>query len=92
MPAELDQAIYRYEIPVDGEWHILALSGGVLHVDCRALDTVEIWALHSGGPELQRAFQVVGTGQPLPDEWKRHVGTCLSPDRRLVWHVVERHP
>lgn len=86
----MTEAIYRYELPIDGEWHTLPLSGAVLHVDCRAPDTVEIWALHSGGFALQRAFQVVGTGQSLPDGWRRHVGTCLSPDRRLVWHVVER--
>jgi hypothetical protein len=86
------EAIYRYEVPIDGDWHTLPLSGAVLHVDCRAPGTVELWALRSGGPELSRAFQVVGTGQPLPAGWKRHVGTCLSPDRQLVWHVVEQQP
>ncbi len=86
----MSEAIYRYELPVDGDWHTLPLSGDVLHVDCRAPGAVEIWALQTGAPGLQRSFQVVGTGQPLPEGWKWHVGTCLSPDRQLVWHVVER--
>lgn len=84
--------IYRYEVPVDDQWHELRLSGAVLHVACRRPDTVELWALHTEGPELHRAFRVFGTGQPLPPEPTRHVGTALAAEGRLVWHVMERWP
>lgn len=86
----MPNAIHRYEVPVDDRWHELRLSGAVLHVACRRFDVVELWALHSNGPELRRAFRAVGTGQPLPDEPTRHVGSALAAEGRLVWHVMER--
>ena len=58
-------------------------------VACRRVDVVELWALHTGSPELPRAFRAFGTGQPLPAEPTRHVGTSLAAAGRLVWHVME---
>jgi hypothetical protein len=84
-------AIFRYEVPVDDEWHALQLSGPVLHVDVRLRpNVVEVWALSTNrqGPELTQHFRVFGTGQPLPDG-VRHVGTALVPGG-LVWHLMER--
>lgn len=86
----MSAVIYRYEVPVDDQWHVLELSGAVLHVDCRQADIVEVWALHNEGPELGREFRAFGTGQPLPDERLKHVGTALAAGGRLVWHVMER--
>jgi hypothetical protein len=81
-------AVYRYEVPVDGRWHELDLSGAVLHVASRRPDVVDLWALHSGGPTLRRRFRVFGTGHPLPDG-VCHVGTALAAGGELVWHVFE---
>lgn len=92
------RAVWRYEVPVDDQAHVLALSGAVLHVDCRDPAVVTLWALHSGGPEVERAFRVFGTGHPIPEGW-RHVGTALSPclspfgaRGAVVWHLHERQP
>jgi hypothetical protein len=82
--------IYRYEIPVDDAWHEHQLSGAVLHVASRSRDTVELWALSSGGPAIARTFCVFGTGEPLPSGRVKHVGTALAPGGRLVWHLMER--
>lgn len=85
-------AIYRYEVPVDDQWHTLSLSGDVLHIAARRPDTVELWAFSGGGSTVNRAFRVFGTGQPLPGgEPVAYRGTALAP-HGLVWHLMERHP
>lgn len=82
--------VYRYEVPVDDCWHEHDLSGAVLHVAGRDIDTVEIWALHSGGPTVRRAFRVFGTGHPLPPDHGSHIGTVVH--QWIVWHLFERAP
>ncbi|OKK06426.1 hypothetical protein AMK26_10415 [Streptomyces sp. CB03234] len=86
----MPNAIYRYEIPVDDQWHELELTGAVLHTAARTPDVVELWALHTTSPTPRRSFRVFGTGQPLPAEPLRHVGTALTAHGALVWHVMER--
>jgi hypothetical protein len=81
-------AIYRYEVPVDDQWHAMQLSGPILHIDCRNPRVVELWALNSGGPTVTRGFRVFGTGQPLPDN-VGHIGTAIAPGGQLVWHLME---
>lgn len=80
--------IWRYEIPVDDRWHPLQLSGEILHVDCRNMHAVEVWARHTDGPQTIRSFRVYGTGQSMPDNLE-HVGTALAPGGQLVWHLME---
>jgi len=83
--------IYRYKVPVDDRFHEFALSGHVLSVGCRDIDTMEFWALETDGPTVQRAFTVVGTGHEMPPGTK-HVGTAVAPGGVLVWHLVEATP
>jgi hypothetical protein len=85
----VNRAIFRYEVPVDDEWHGVDLSGEVLHVDSRHPQVVEFWALHSGGPTVRRWFRVFGTGHPLPEGRLHHRGTAVAPGGHLVWHLVE---
>lgn len=82
-------AVYRYDVPIDENWHDLLLSGAVLHVAVRQSDVVTLWALHTDGPPVRRRFMVFGTGETLaPDV--RHVGTALAAGGAEVWHVFER--
>lgn len=87
-----ERMIYRYVVPVDDHWHTHALSGSVLHVACRSADVVEFWALHSGGPTIDRAFRVFGTGQPIPPAASTYVGTAFAAGGALVWHLMEHEP
>jgi hypothetical protein len=88
---EANERIYRYEVPVDDQWHGFALLGDPLHVGCRRPDVVEFWARWSlNGTAVFREFRVVGTGHPLPEDVSRYHGTV--PIGALVWHLVERHP
>lgn len=68
-------AIHRYEVPVDDRWHPLQLSGDILHVDCRNMHVVELWAMHTGDPKSTRSFRVYGT--------------AIAPGGQLVWHLFE---
>jgi hypothetical protein len=89
-PAPGIRRMFRYAVPVDGEPHLVSLMGSPVHVANGAtLDEVEFWAEHvSGAPEVARAFQVFGTGHPLPPG-ARHVGTCPRTPEGIVWHLFE---
>lgn len=81
--------IFRYEVPVDDEWHTLDLSGDVLHVASRnSADVVEVWAYHDSNHNRKRRFRVFGTGQPVPDG-ATYCGTSLIQNIPLVWHLLE---
>lgn len=81
--------IYRYEVPVDDQWHKFQLTGSLLHVGCRDPRIVEFWAFHRDdwNPWWIK-LRVVGTGQNLP-EGGGYIGTAYSPDGKLVWHLIE---
>lgn len=83
--------IYRYEVPVDDQWHPLSLAGIVRHVATRRPDVVEVWANHCGEEyeRVDKEFRVYGTGQEWPENC-RYVGTALAPGGQLVWHLMER--
>lgn len=49
-----------------------------------------LWALvnpHPEVPKVEIKVAVVGTGHPVPDEFD-HLGTVLTFDGSLVWHVM----
>jgi len=89
-----DPRIFRYEVPVDDQWHAIPLGGHVLAVAARTPELVEFWALTPGGEHPEpRWFRVVGTGQPLPNSAKwTHRGTTLAAGGQLVWHLIETRP
>lgn len=91
--------IFRYEVPIDDEWHTIEIFGDPLAVFCRYTTTVEFWAANSG-PRQPRAFIVVGTGHEVPED-SLYWGSALSPHLhvggvgevsagRFVWHLLER--
>lgn len=86
----MSASIFRYEVPVDDQWHEFALRGDVLAVGCRVPTVVEFWARHDDDePPTVRRLAVVGTGHPLPDGVGRHHGTAVAPGGHLVWHLLE---
>lgn len=82
-----NNAIYRYEIPADGEWHNVDLSGDIVHVASRRSDVVEFWAWHGTTPARTRQMRVYGTGREITEP-VIYVGTAL--DGPMVWHLVRR--
>jgi hypothetical protein len=83
------RAMYRYEVPIDDEPHIFGLSHSPVAVAAQtSAYVVEFWAEHTkDAPLADRAFQVFGTGHPLPDGAK-WVGTCPRVEG-FVWHLYE---
>lgn len=89
-----DRSMFRYMVPVDDQPHGFRLTGDPVAVAATADSrTVEFWAEHATatGPVPLRAFQVFGTGHPLPDD-ARWVGTCARTPDGLVWHLYEIPP
>lgn len=87
----MTRTIHRLTIPVDGQWHTVALHGPIVHVATRQHRHVEIWFIDNDGactPEERRTFRAYGTGQP--DVKGTHVGTAITPGGELVWHLMER--
>ena len=80
--------VFRYTVKVDDQPHTFDLTSDPLHVANGAtLDEVEFWAEHDpDAPEYPAAFQVVGTGHPLPDG-AVYVGTCPRTREGIAWHL-----
>lgn len=79
--------MFRYAVPIDGQWHTFDLRGPIHHIAGRTPGVVEFWAQHDpAAAVIRRTLTVVGTGQPWPDQavW---VGTTLAPGD-LVWHLL----
>lgn len=85
----MSRAVYKYEIPVDDEWHgvTMPLPAKVVHVACTGgFGTVYVWAevAPDSTETATRKMQVFGTGHALPDG-AVYVGT--APAGPFVWHV-----
>lgn len=90
MTVRSTRSIFRQVIPVDDQWHTLSLTGPIVHVATRGEDYVEVWFIEDPDVEPEdRAFRVVGTGQPLAPALAHHIGTAITPSSRLVWHLME---
>jgi hypothetical protein len=82
--------MYRCALPVDGQPHVFTMTGDPVFVDSIGDAEVEFWYEHdSSKGASDRAFQVFGTGHPLPDD-AVYVGTCPRTPLGLVWHLYER--
>ena len=58
-----------------------------------APDLLDMWALVDPvAPLVPRPFRVVGTGNPVPTDCGRFVGTVPVLDGRLIFHVFEGGP
>ena len=89
MSAEQIKSIYRYVVPIGGHYWI-TLTGDPIAV--AAVDYpagVEFWAeISDDRPARRRAFQVYGTGHPVPVSAKWWGTTARTADG-LVWHLYE---
>lgn len=92
--------IFRYEVPVDDQWHIIQTptratasittrpASPVVAVGCRHSGVVEFWARRDPDTfDMARAYRVYGTGHEFPAR-ARYEGTTPDSDPRLIWHLV----
>jgi hypothetical protein len=95
-PTPNPRRVLRWEVPVDDAWQPIG-NGRVLHVACRpdADDVVHVWTLEDGpeipeGDSLNRYARVFGTGHTLTPDAGNHLGTALTTNGVLVWHLFEQ--
>lgn len=91
------ETIWRFPLPIT-DMPTLNLPAGskVLSVgpprgpELYSNDGMDLWALvdPTAAPE-PRSFRVVGTGNPMPPDAGRFVGTVPSHGGALIWHVFE---
>lgn len=91
--------IFRYEVPIDDQWHEVELMGKIMPtVGARHPFKVEFWALSDSDPgtvseyAVKRSFRVYGTGHPLPEGIRPEQlhGNVIAGGGMYVWHLVER--
>lgn len=85
----MSRAIFRYEVPVDDQWHEIDLTGPIVYVALRDPSVVEFWAWHTDGPAVTSEFRVFGTGHPLPAGPLTYRGSVVTAGGHLVWHLME---
>lgn len=85
----MTRRMFRYVVLIDDQAHVIALSHSPVAVAVSTAWSVEFWCEHTeGAPQGKRAFQVFGTGHPLPDD-AQWIGTCPRTPDGLVWHLYE---
>lgn len=93
----MSRTVLRKVIPVDDQWHIIEITGDVLHIAARTPGEVDVWFIYdTTGATQPRCLRVFGTGQRLEDE-ATYVGTAVAGGiptpvgvgRGLVWHLFE---
>lgn len=95
----MTRMIYKFNVPVNDEVTIINMPPGGQFVHCDLTpgyipgrpSTIkgDIWLEfyeENQHLEVERAFRVYGTGQPIPDK-AMHVGTFKAD--MFVWHVYE---
>lgn len=88
----MSRVVYRYTLGA-ADRQVVAMPGGadILHVGrTRTVvpHAVDVWAaVDPDRPTVDRAFLVVGTGNPIPDTAGRHIGSVDVG--AFVWHVFE---
>lgn len=87
--AERERVIYKYNIPIDDEWHALP-GGSVIHTEVfDSQQTVTVWIdQYTEAPDqfFYRAFPTGGNPGPMDE----HVGTAIYEGAGLVWHVYRQ--
>jgi hypothetical protein len=90
----IDRRMFRYVVPIDDRAHVFELWSAPVAFAAVARSvpgefSVEFWAEHAtGGLTIAHAYQVFGTGHPLPDG-AEHVATCPRTAEGLVFHLYE---
>lgn len=86
----MSRTIHKYDLPFASTKIPMPQGARVLHFG-RQDGLLRVWAEGDlAAPFVERAFAVVGTGDPVPDIG-RYVGT-VPGDRSPDWHLYETTP
>ncbi len=80
------RTIWKFKIPLEDEPMVSMPEGAeVLHVGVQGGALVAWASVDTRAKPTPHRFQVVGTGDPLPDRLGFHAGSAQMG--RFVWHV-----
>lgn len=85
--------IYKYVLDIDDEQTLTIPAGGtILHIES-VNDSVCMWVrVNDSSPLVPRRFAILGTGHTIPKDVLlkgKFIGTAVTVNGRLVWHVFD---
>jgi hypothetical protein len=86
------RTVYKYPVPIQDAFDLyMPADAQILYVAIQhEYDTPKMWALVSpDAPMVKRYFRLAGTGHPIDENIKAHVGSFLMNGGDLVFHVFE---
>lgn len=90
------KSIYKYLVTVGGGDDVMLPAGAKLltvsaaQVPPPVADMFHLWAeVDPEAPLVSRPLSIYGTGNALPDEPGRYLGTAFCAYGALVWHVYD---
>ncbi|MDP3766877.1 MAG: hypothetical protein Q8S13_02575 [Dehalococcoidia bacterium] len=87
----MSRTVYKYEIPMTGDYVEIKLPRGaeILHVAAQH-ETPYLWALvDPKAPLVSRRLRFAGTGHTIAPDVGRHLGSFFVHDGALVFHIFE---
>lgn len=82
--------IWKYEFPITGEFVLYMPKDHVVLTVQLQRGVPCLWAVvDPDSPKETTGFKISGTGQPLPEDVGRYVGTFMTGDENFVWHLFE---
>lgn len=95
MPDVKTLTVHKYALPIVGN-NTVSMPDGARVLSCGLQgSTIFLWVLcDPTALKEDRVFEIVGTGQPVPDNVKEFVGTVQAEGNcnwflYFVWHIFE---
>lgn len=83
------KTVYKYPIQFHDTTYSMPIGAKPVLTQVQD-DQVCVWfELDLNEPFVPRTFNIYGTGFTIP-EHEKHIGSCMTRDGALVWHVYER--
>jgi len=85
------KTIYKYQIEITDEQSIsLPAEAEILSVVAKDDDVFIYAMLDTNALDCKpRRLAIFGTGNPIPEDYIRFIGTVTTHEGRLVWHIFE---
>ncbi|GAB3889023.1 DUF7352 domain-containing protein [Terrabacter terrigena] len=85
----MSRTIWKFQAPVQDEFDLNGPAPlNIVHVAPDGPTGLLIWAeVDPNRSQTERHLRVVGTGNPIPNDVTRHIGSVIAPP--FVWHLYE---
>jgi len=85
----VSRTIWKFQAPVQDDFDLNGPGPlNIIHIEPDGPTSLLIWAeVDTDEAPAERHMRVVGTGNPIPDDATRHVGSVFAPP--FAWHIYE---